>query len=145
MIGPAGGASLQRIVVTFLCSQSPDFCPLNLGAILSVAAPPGRADARPCAAALTLASMPLIPGGSTTLKTNQHAGKTLSRFLSSGFCLRSSVPALKTNQRAGKRYRVFCPPASVFGLLYQHSKLINTLVKRCRVFCSVTSYCRLLY
>ncbi len=44
------------------------------------AAPTGRADALPCAAALTLASIPLLPVGPTTLKTYQHAAGNALAF-----------------------------------------------------------------
>ena len=44
-----------------------------VGAILSIDAPPGRADALPCAAALTLPSMALLPGYAAILKTYKDA------------------------------------------------------------------------
>ena len=108
------GFRLQRAVWYFACS-GPHFegtkvskvliagdwpCGWRWGAILSISAPPGRADAHPCAAALTQASMPLLPGSTEILKTYQDAWNTLSRTSPNYFCLPSAGEALKTNHHA---------------------------------------------
>ena len=80
MIGPWGGALWGWLVPMRQQLQWFEFQLRTKSAILRIAAPPGRADARPCAAALTLPSLALLPGGSAILKTYQHAAKTLSRF-----------------------------------------------------------------